>query len=301
MDTQKGHPDTERRKWLWGVLPNPFGAALGPPKERGAMTGKPIRPIMKKLVGMVALGALVIAGTALHFAPGPTGESSSPSSSEKTIADSRFTDIDAVDNYLSVDDLRKYVYTEEPIGTSSNAGRSSTVDRTLSNIELERMDYEADMMLRAAAHNSSESSPFSNREIERLETHIDRLLADAALDPSRNTPQLNREIERLDDQIDALRLDTMPDTSGVRPLSNLRAIERLEEQISIMLFNAAQAGKPLSNKEIERLYAQVDRMLAAEAQDRSGYSPSSSEQSGTWLSDTKYYLDPDYRVEAQQN
>jgi hypothetical protein len=74
-----------------------------------------------------------------------------------------------------------------------------------------------------------------------------------------------------------------------------RSIERLEEQISIIVQNAAQAGKPLSNQEIERLYAQIDRMLAAEAQDRSGYSPSSSEQSGTWPPDTEYYRNPDWR------
>jgi hypothetical protein len=65
---------------------------------------------------------------------------------------------------------------------------------------------------------------------------------------------------------------------AVRPLSNSRAIERLEEQISIMLFNAAQAGKPLSDKEIERLDAQMDMMLAAEARTRSGYRPFSSKQ-----------------------
>lgn len=135
----------------------------------------------------------------------------------------------------------------------------------------------------------------SSRAIERLEEQIDRLLADAARDPSRNTPSLNRAIERLDAQIDMLRLNAMPDTSMVRPIPNLRAIERLEEQISIMLFNAAQAGKPLSNKEIERLDAQMDLMLAAEAQNRSGYSPSSSEKIGTWPPDTEYYRNPDWR------
>jgi hypothetical protein len=117
-------------------------------------------------------------------------------------------------------------------------------------------------------------------EIKHLESQIASLLADAARDPSRNTPQLNREIERLDNEIDMLRLNAMQNQSAdgplsseqdkaVRPLSDSRAIERLEEQISIMLFNAARAGKPLSKKEIERLDAQMDLMLAAEAQDRS--------------------------------
>jgi hypothetical protein len=87
-------------------------------------------------------------------------------------------------------------------GVSSDAVHNSTVDRTLSNIELERMDYAADMMLRKAAHQPSTSNPLSNREIERLERKIDSMLADAARDPSRNTSLLNREIERLDYQID---------------------------------------------------------------------------------------------------
>jgi hypothetical protein len=144
-------------------------------------------------------------------------------------------------------------------GGIASAVHNSTADRTLSNIE---------------------SRPLSNREIERLESQIASLLADAARDPSRNTPQLNREIERLDNEIDMLRLNAMQNQSAdgplsseqdkaVRPLSDSRAIERLEEQISIMLFNAARAGKPLSKKEIERLDAQMDLMLAAEAQDRS--------------------------------
>jgi hypothetical protein len=272
MDTQKGHPDTERRKWLWGVLPKPFGAALGPPKERGAMTGKPIRPIMK-LVGIVALGALVIAGTALHFAPGPTGESSSPSSSEKTIADSRFTDIDAVDDYLSVDDLLKHVYTEEPdqgtMASPSSKGTAQEIqvlpeDDPYAHLTIDEFTrrLEQDKVADPSASTANigvlpEDDPYAyltleefdravaskkagyNHETQRLERQIDRLLADAARDPSRNTPLLNRQIERLDYQIDMLRLNAMQNQSADRPLS--------------------------------------------------------SEASGTWPPDTKYYLDPDYR------
>jgi rhodanese-related sulfurtransferase len=149
--------------------------------------------------------------------------------------------------------------------------------------------------------------PLSNSQaIERLEEQIDTLLADAARDPSRNTPSLDRQIERLDDQIDMLRLNAMRDPSvgksssseqgkALRPSSNSRAIELMEEQLSMMLFNAAKAGKPLSNREIDRLEEQIDLMRAAEAQGRSGYSPSSSEQSGTWPPDTEYYLDSDWR------
>ena len=131
--------------------------------------------------------------------------------------------------------------------------------------------------------------PSPGTKITHLESQIASLLADAARDPSRNTPQLNREIERLDDQIDMLRLNAMRDPSmgksssseqgkALRLSSNSRAVELMEEQLSIMLFNAAKAGKPLSNREIDRLEEQIDIMQAAEVQDRSRYSPSSSEQ-----------------------
>jgi hypothetical protein len=144
-------------------------------------------------------------------------------------------------------------------------------------------------MLFDTGRSSTVDKSLSRQEVERLERQIDRMLADVTLNPSRNTPLLNRKIEQLDAQIDTLRLNAIHNQSvgrppfsehskAVRPHSNSRAIERLEEQISIMLFNAAQSGKPLSNREIERLDAQMDMLLAAEAQDSSGYRPFSKGQ-----------------------
>ena len=59
MDTQKGHPDTGRRQQLWGVLPKPFGAALRLPRDRGAMRGKPIRP-MSLIIATLAMLATIL-------------------------------------------------------------------------------------------------------------------------------------------------------------------------------------------------------------------------------------------------
>jgi quercetin dioxygenase-like cupin family protein len=59
MDTQKRHPDTGRRKRLWGVLPKPFGAALRPSRDRGAMRGKPIRPISLIIATLAMLATIL--------------------------------------------------------------------------------------------------------------------------------------------------------------------------------------------------------------------------------------------------
>jgi hypothetical protein len=247
-----------------------------------------------RVARVVAAGALLAAGTALYFNMASGSQAGGPSSIEKMEVVPKFTDLDAVDNYLSVDDLRKYVYPEESGQARDDVASPSSY--WVQRDEAEERTYDE-------LSKNFIGIPSPDTTIKHLESQIASLLADAARDPSRNTPQLNREIERLDHAIDTIRLSAMPDTSGVRPLWNLRSIERLEEQISIIVQNAAQAGKPLSNQEIERLYAQIDLRLAAEARDRSGYSPSSSEQSGTWPRppDTEYYLEPDYRVETQQN
>jgi hypothetical protein len=49
-----------------------------------------------------------------------------PSSIEKMEVAPKFTDLDAVDNYLSVDDLRKYVYPEEPGQARDDAASPSS-------------------------------------------------------------------------------------------------------------------------------------------------------------------------------
>jgi quercetin dioxygenase-like cupin family protein len=75
-------------------------------------------------------------------------------------------------------------------------------------------------------------------------------------------------------------------------------IERLENQIDSMLADAAldpSRNTPLLNREIERLDYQIDMLRLHAMQNQSADRPLSSEPSGTWPPDTKYYLDPDYR------
>jgi hypothetical protein len=177
----------------------------GKAKRRAIRMAKVITPA--RLLRGLAMGALLAAGTALYFNMASGDEAGSPSSSNQV------TQAAPAPAHLKSEEHK----TE---GMLSDTVRNSTIDRSLSNIELERMDYAADMMLWAAARKPSESSPLSNREIEHLESQIDRLLADAAQDPSRNTPLLNRKIERLDYQIDMMRLNAMQNQSADRPLTS---------------------------------------------------------------------------------
>jgi hypothetical protein len=74
-------------------------------------------------------------------------------------------------------------------------------------------------------------------------------------------------------------------------------IERLESQIDRLLADAAldpSRNTPLLNREIERLDYQIDMLRLNAMQNQSADRPLSSEPSGTWPPDTKYYLDPDY-------
>jgi hypothetical protein len=244
---------------------------------------------------VLASGALLAAGTALYFNMTSEGQAGSPSSIEKMGVAPKFTDLDAVDNYLSVDDLLNYVYPEEQRaeGMSLDTVGNSTVDRTLSNTELERMDYEADLMLRKAAHQPVVSSPPS-KGVTAPSTG--RALHDRAL-----LDQLAEANEKAYDELSKSFIGIpyfSEQNKAVSPLFNSRAIELLEEQLSIMLFNAAKAGKPLSSREIDRLQEQIDIMQAAEAQARFGYQSFSSRQNGkrseSLLPDTQYYRDSEW-------
>jgi hypothetical protein len=248
------------------------------------MTGKPIRPIMKKLVGMVTLGALVIAGTALHFAPGPTGESSSPSSSEKTIADSRFTDIDAVDDYLSVDDLLKHVYTEEPdqgtMASPSSTGTAQEIqvlpeddpyayltreefdqvltDKNARHLEQQRVSdsieerlevqrVQKGMLEHAITAPTIEQQRAADSLEERLE--VQRLLQEEFAHQMKKVNDGNSLIERLERQIDNLLAEAARNPSRNTPQLN-REIERLDNEIDMLRLNAMQnqpAGRPKQN------------------------------------------------------
>jgi quercetin dioxygenase-like cupin family protein len=59
MDPQKGHLGTERRNWLWGILPKRFKAALSSPREGTTSRSRPIRPV-SLLVASLAMLAITL-------------------------------------------------------------------------------------------------------------------------------------------------------------------------------------------------------------------------------------------------
>jgi hypothetical protein len=105
-----------------------------------------------KLLSGLALGALVVATTAMYFSVS-AGEEGSP--------------------------------------------HQPSTSRPLSNREMERLDYEADMLLFAEAHKPSAGRPLSNREIERLDYEADMLLFAEAHTPSASRPLSSEDLERL--------------------------------------------------------------------------------------------------------
>ena len=225
---------------------------------------------LARLLRGLAMGALLSVGAALYF--NMTSASEAPTLS----ATSQAEGLSATrDQQRVVDNMQKRL--DEAVNASpGEQGGIYSDDNPYPYLTLEgfthQLEQDEEYGEIEATRRSNWDRPPLDVAIERLERQINSMFADAARDPSKNTPSLNREIERLDYQIDMLRLNAMRDTSMVRPLSNSQAIESLEEQMSIMLFNAARASKPLS-KEIERLERQIDRLLADAARDPSRNTP----------------------------
>jgi hypothetical protein len=93
-----------------------------------------------RVARVVAVGALLATSTALYFNMAAGSQAGSPSSIEKMEVAPKFTDLDAVDNYLSVDDLRKYVYPEEPGQARDDAASPSSY--WVQRDEAEEMTYD---------------------------------------------------------------------------------------------------------------------------------------------------------------
>ena len=135
-----------------------------------------------KIVGMLAASAVLIASTAVQFAPRAGEESVNNSAVEKPEAilksadlggvDPEFRFMDLEDEPLSVEFLRTYVYPEE-------------------------------------RPSRSEAPSSHKQEIERLEGEISTLLDKARQDPSTDPLELDRDLRNLDYQIDMLRLAAM--------------------------------------------------------------------------------------------
>jgi hypothetical protein len=145
--------------------------------SRGLATQHPV-----KLVGILALGAMLIASTAVQFAPRAGEESVNNSAVEKPEAilksadlggvDSEYRFMDLEDEPLSVEFLRTYVYPEE-------------------------------------RPSRSEGSSSHKQGIERLEGEISTLLDEARQDPSTDPLELDRDLRNLDYRIGMLRLAAM--------------------------------------------------------------------------------------------
>jgi hypothetical protein len=149
-----------------------------------------------KVIGVLALGAMVMAGTALYFAPNSANEISAHPLNE--------------DIQISPDDQWVYGQQDYEAALAANLAR--------------REDEARATMRRVEAYIAA------NKARELVEQQIDRMLAEAERDPSKNTPLFNREIERLDYQIDILRLNAMKDAPVGRPSSNENTFRIQEEQ-----------------------------------------------------------------------
>ena len=192
----------------------------------------------KLVVGLV-LGAVFLAGTALHFGPNNADEVGS--------------------------------------GFSSDRGESSSVSKVQPAVERDQSKTETHIVTQVGSvdeghtaflhrgQNSGKAAGFSPMDqIKRMEDQIDSMLAHAARNPSTVSPRLNREIERLDYAIDMMLADATHDPSADNSLD--REIDRLEREINVMLSDEAHnpsVNKSQINRQIERLDYQIDMMLMA--------------------------------------
>jgi hypothetical protein len=220
-----------------------------------------------KLGGILALGALLMAGTAVQFAPKSNDEKSGPSSVSPAAEVVIYPEDDPYAN-MTLDEFDRAVGTENapsynqlrgtesiqerlevqqvlesmrnPGGSEFNVYRVDPIslqdvteffgedvvaalgydvlvvrlnhyqaDGPLTSRDMEHLDQDVDILLEAAANQSSGARAAYHREIGRLKEKISSMLAEASQNPSTNMSQLNREIERLDNQIDMLRLAAM--------------------------------------------------------------------------------------------
>jgi hypothetical protein len=165
--------------------------------SKGLATQHPV-----KLVAGLGLGAVLMAGTALHFVPNSNNESGSAFSSDQQRAAERREEAQNIISWL--------LNHSKPASPSYEEQRAA--DSLQERLDIQQAQKDMYNYHRGVSRPSYEEPRAAERHdvaIERLERQIDRLLTDAAQDPSRNTPSLNREIERLDKEIDMLRLNAM--------------------------------------------------------------------------------------------
>ena len=79
-------------------------------------------------------------------------------------------------------------------GMVVEAVQKPVASRPLSNMEIERLDYQIDGMLSAAAQTPSVGRPLSNMEMERMDYQIDSMLSAAAQNPSAGRPLSDEQL-----------------------------------------------------------------------------------------------------------
>jgi hypothetical protein len=161
----------EKKTWLWGIVQKRFGAVLGAPGEGGAIGSRLIRPIflfMPVLAVLAAiLGLIAVAGSS---GGGEAGSSDST-------------------NYGEVADT-----------TIKREFDTLAEEREFNHYDLviERLENQIDSKLADAALDPSRNTPQLNREIERLDYQIDMLRLNAMQNQSAEQRAAERHQENLD-------------------------------------------------------------------------------------------------------
>ena len=166
-----------------------------------------------KFLGGLALGALLMAATVLPFSAVLADEPARPLSSEQNRCYPEISDdcLALPDHELSYNTAARALSDQQsyriegfeafgvPLqideeGMVVEAVQKPVASRPLSNMEIERLDYQIDGMLSAAAQTPSVGRPLSNMEMERMDYQIDSMLSAAAQNPSAGRPLSDEQL-----------------------------------------------------------------------------------------------------------
>ena len=241
-----------------------------------------------KLLGGLAVGALLITATALPFGLAFGDEPSRPLSSEQNQCYAQIDENACTSDQLKVwlgidpssggeqtylierDEAEQMVLDELAksfIGVPALASSETTQAFQVSDYWVQRA--EADEMLFDDLREALIGKPVSSEQMKVFESvaELNSLYPD--------TPYYRDPDWREGQMVEGSVSGAAKDRSADRPLSN-REIERLDYEIDSISFAAAHnppAVGPLSNREIERMDYAADMILLAEAQNPSAGSP----------------------------
>ena len=254
--------------------------------SKGLATQHPV-----KLVAGLGLGAVLMAGTALHFVPNSNNESGSAFSSDQQRAAERREEAQSIISWLNH---------SKPASPSYEQQRAA--DSLQERLEVQRVQEDMQNYHRGVSKPSYEEQRAAERHQENLdileEALREREQASGILPEDDPYAYLTMEgfTHQLEQDEEGGEIGATRRSNWDRPPLDI-AIERLEGQIDRLLADAAQdpsRNTPSLNREIERLDNEIDRLRLNAMQNQSADGPLSSEPSGTWPPDTKDYLDSDY-------